>query len=134
MEQQKQLFSGRWRAVGVPAASELQLQVALVGHLRYRARPEVVHFHVSNGELLDRRIAAKRKALGVLPGVSDLVFVWRDGDQLKNLFLELKSSRGRMTPEQQAFCERARAAGAAYECVDSIDDALALLKAHGILR
>jgi hypothetical protein len=39
-----------------------------------------------------------------------------------------------MTPEQVVFCDRVIDAGADYHCVDNIDDALEILRAHGLLQ
>jgi hypothetical protein len=134
-EQTKDLFTRRWRQVKRPEPSELQLQISLIEHLKYRARPGVVYFHVPNGEERDKRVAAKLKAMGVLPGVSDLVFVWLDDSgHLHNLYLELKARKRTMSPEQLVFCDRVTDAGAQYAYVDNIDDALRLLRAHGLLR
>jgi hypothetical protein len=138
-QQQKDLFSKRWRQVKAPQPSELQLQISLVAHLRLCARRDVVFFHVPNGELRDQRTGAKLKAMGELPGVSDLVFVWNDHDSIvqpccRTLFLELKARKRPMSPEQIVFCDRVIDAGADYHCVDSIDEALELLRAHGILK
>lgn len=132
--QQRDLFSKRWRQVPAREPSELQIQISLVQHLQLRARRDVVYYHVSNGELLDKRTAAKRKAMGVLPGVSDLVFVWSDEGRLRNLYLELKARKRSMSPEQLVFCDRVTDAGADYHCVDSIDEALELLRSHGLLQ
>jgi hypothetical protein len=132
--QQKDLFSKRWRQVKAPQPSERQLQISLVQHLRLCARRDVVFFHVPNGELRDKRTAAKLKAMGELPGVADLVFVWCDDGVLRNLYLELKAHKRPMSPEQMVFCDRVIYAGADYHCVDSIDEALALLRAHGLLK
>jgi hypothetical protein len=133
--QQKDLFTKRWRQVKAWAPSELQIQIALIEHLKYRCRRDVVYFHVPNGELRDKRVAAKLKAMGALPGVADLVFVWSDGDgRVKNLYLELKARKRMMSPEQLVFCDRVTDVGAYYHCVDNIDEALGILDGYGILQ
>jgi hypothetical protein len=138
--QQKDLFTKRWRQVKAWAPSELQIQIALVEHLKYRCRRDVVYFHVPNGELRDKRTAAKLKAMGELPGVADLVFVWSERPAhgyvpvLQNLYLELKTPSGTMSPEQLLFRDRIIDAGGYYHCANSIDTALEILRAHGILK
>lgn len=132
--QQRDMFTKRWRQVPAWKPSELQIQISLVAQLRLICRRDVVYFHVPNGELRDKRTAAKLKAMGELPGVADLVFVWCDGGVLKNLYLELKARKRTMTPEQVVFCDRVIDAGADYHCVDNIDDALEILRAHGLLQ
>ena len=131
--QQKDLLTNRWRKVQAPVPLEHQLQIALIQHLKYRARPGVIYFHVPNGELRDKRAAAKLKAMGVLPGVADLVFVW-DDDGLRNLYLELKAKGRRQTLEQITFAEVIALAGASYRCTDNLDDALAILKSFNLLK
>lgn len=131
--QQKDLFTRRWRKVQRLDPSELQIQISLIENLKIRCRPGVTYFHVANGEERDPRVAAKLKAMGVLPGVADLVFVWFD-DGLKLLFLELKRRRAKLGPEQVAFADRMRAAGAIYDTADNIDAALDILRRHGILK
>lgn len=132
--QQKDLFSKRWRKIKRWEPSELQLQISLIDNLKYRCRPGVVYFHVANGEERDDRVAAKLKAMGVLPGVADLVFVWLGEARLQLLFLELKRRGAKLEPEQRTFADRIRAAGADYDMADNIDTALDILSRRGILK
>jgi len=133
--QQRDMFTKRWRRVRQVEPAEHQIQMSLIQHLKYRARPDVEYFHVPNGELRDKRAAAKLKAMGTRPGVADLVFVWydREAGALRNLFLELKAAGRRQSPEQKFFAERVRAAQASYEVADTIDEALAILHRHDLL-
>jgi hypothetical protein len=52
---------------------EYALQTALVQHLRLRARPDVLWFHVANQRKADARTGAILKRMGALAGVSDIV-------------------------------------------------------------
>jgi hypothetical protein len=131
-EYQRNLFTRRWRTVPELEPSEFQLQVALIEHCRWRAYENVEFFAVPNGEVRDKRVAAKLKAQGVLPGVSDLIFEWGPPPQV--LHLELKAKGRKPTKAQQQFGERALARGHMWECVDNLDDALALLGHLGILK
>lgn len=140
--QQKDLLTQRWRQVRAPDPKESQIQISLVAQLRFRCRKDVVYFHVPNGEERTDKIGAKLKAMGVLRGVSDLLFVWCDPDdtlkppathKLKMLFLELKRRGTEPTPEQYAFCEATRACGAFYDWADTIDGAINILKGYGLL-
>ena len=136
-QQQRDLFTKRWRRrmLKPPEPSEVQFQIALNEHLAWRKRPGVVHFHVPNGEERDKRVAAKLKAMGVLPGVADLVFVSIDGcGRLRVLFLELKAKGRKPTLVQREFAEAVRTAGAEYAVADNIDAALELLREHGIIK
>ena len=138
---QKDLLTNRWRKVQAPGPSEVQLQISVVQHLRWRCREGVTYLHVPNGELRDKRTAAKLKAMGVLPGVADLILIW--GELISTpylevtprlLFLELKVRGGKLSPEQSEFRDVMRKCGAAFEIADNIDDAIAILDRYGILK
>jgi hypothetical protein len=140
-EQQKHLFTGRWRNVRMPVPKEHQLQIDFVALMKWALRPDVMMFHVPNGELRDKVAAAKLKAMGVLPGVSDLVFMWEqprigcpDTRHFRALFLELKRSGGKLTAEQAAFGLAMRSMGADFAFVSSIDEAVEAVKLRGLLR
>src|SRR6516164_8341869 len=134
-EQQRHLFTGRWRTVSVSTPKEHELQIQFVTLMKWALRPNVIMFHVPNGEVRDKRAAAKLRAMGVLPGVSDLVFMWRDEEDqracpcgFRILFLELKRGGGKLTTEQAAFGLQGRTMGADFEVASSIDEALAAVK------
>jgi hypothetical protein len=106
------------------------LQCRLIQILREFARPDVVYFHVPNGDLRDRATAAKLFHMGVRPGVSDLVFIV-DG---RCHFLELKEGKGRMSNEQTVFMEDAERAGASYHCATGFNEAIAAINEIGACR
>ena len=88
-----------------------------------------------------KREAAKLRAMGVRPGVSDLVFCWSkpllgwpDGKQFRALFLELKRAGGKLTAEQAAFGLAMRTLGADFEVASSIDEAIAAVGMRGLIR
>jgi hypothetical protein len=128
---QRHLFTRRWRAVQPRAPSEFQIQVALIARLRLQCRPNILYFHCPNGELRDKRAAAKLKAMGVLPGVADLQFIFPVAQP--NLFLELKARRRKLSSDQDAFRSRVRSAGHHYEMADNIDDAVRILVKYNVL-
>jgi VRR-NUC domain len=130
---QKDLFTRRYRQVQAPQPSEVQIQISLIARLRLQARKDVLYWHTPNGELRDKRAAAKLKAMGVLPGVSDLVFVWTENERLKILFLELKAPRRTLSEDQIAFGLAALQVGCVFECADNVDDAVSILQKHQIL-
>lgn len=99
--------------------------------LRYAARGDVIWFHVPNGEHRNPLTGARLKSLGVRAGVADLAFVLPGGQAA---FLELKRARGRMSAAQGAFADACRTAGALHAVVDTIDDAIATLRAWGALK
>lgn len=98
-------------------ARELGLHKFTAQYLRLAALPDVLWFHVPNGEARSAATGAKLKAMGVMPGVSDFI-VMAIGQVL---FLELKGSKGRLSDSQKAFRERALAAGAIYAVADTPD-------------
>jgi len=134
---QKNLFTKRWQKVKKPEPSELQIQIALIQRLGYMALPNAVYFHVPNGELRDKRAAAKLKAMGELPGVSDLVFLYnRIGEhppRLRVLCLELKAKGRAASNEQRYFGNRVLRLGADFEVADTIDLAVEALEKHGVI-
>jgi hypothetical protein len=132
--QQKDMFTKRWRRVQALDPKESQIQISLIAELKIRIRPGVMYFHVPNGEERNKSIAAKLKAMGTLPGVADLIFIWCDHARIKILFLELKRRNKPLSPEQYAFCLKIREAGALYDMADSVAGAIEILQHHGLLR
>jgi hypothetical protein len=128
---QRDMFTRRYRRVRAQP-SEFQIQVAVIRHLRLRGRPDITCWHTPNGELRDRRHAAKLKAMGTLPGVADLIFVFPNAAPL--LCLELKAPGRKLTPAQKAFAYRMRASGHNHECADSIDAALGILNQYRVFK
>jgi VRR-NUC domain len=134
-EQQKDLFTGRWRSVPIATPKEHALQIQLVSMLRWCLRPDVIFFHCPNGGLREnKREAAKLRAMGVLPGVSDLMFFWRLVNSFRALFLELKRPGGNLSTEQAAFGLAMRTMGADFEVAGSIDEAIAAVGMRGLIR
>jgi hypothetical protein len=140
---QRDLFTSRWRKVLERDPLEDEIQQTLIKHLQLRCRPDVIYFHVPNGGYRHKYTGALLKALGVIPGVPDLMFVWPQLVSVAGLphvqimprvlGLELKTRTGKLTAAQIAFAARMRRAGAIYETANTIDDALAILKQYGIL-
>lgn len=109
--------------------SELQIQIAVVQHLRQRGVPGLIYWHSPNGGLRDKREAAKLKAMGVRPGVSDLILFHRG----KLFCLELKAKRGRASPEQLQFIADIDREGALTALVEGLDAAIATLESWDLL-
>jgi hypothetical protein len=130
-EQQKDLMTGRWRKIRGPNPLEYQLQISVIQQIRWRCRRrDVTCFHSPNGEVRDKRTAAKLKAMGVLPGVSDLIILF--GWQV--LFLELKSRGRKLTDEQKWFAKQVvDVHGHCFESADNIDDAVLILQRYQII-
>jgi hypothetical protein len=67
-------------------------------------------FAIPNGGLRDKVQAAKLKAEGVKPGVSDIMWPVPVGSY-HGLFIELKNANGRASPEQLEFINAVRSYG-----------------------
>ena len=140
---QRNLFTRRWRDAENASIKETALQIQLVTMLRWCLRPDVLFWHTPNGEVRDPRTAAKLKAMGTLPGVPDLQFHWSEiikplrGADIKVrrvLHLELKVGTRPQTEGQAAFALAVKLMGDDYEIARTIDEAIAILTAHGLLR
>ena len=131
---QKDMWTRRYRRVKAPEPSETQIHIAVVEHCRRLIKPDVLFFHCPNGEHRNKRTAAKLKAMGVLPGVADLIFIraapWSFDCTPDILFLELKRKGQKQSDNQLAFEPRAKACGAQYRVADSVDAAIDILE-HG---
>ena len=99
----------------------VQLFMLAYPNLRWRAIP--------NGEYRSKRTAGRLKAMGVQPGVADLHITLPGG---LTGWIELKSERGRQSPEQREFEQAERGAGAMYNVCRSLDNVQKTLKAWGI--
>ena len=131
---QKDLFTKQFRKVRAPEPREFQIQIALIQRLGYMAMPDCVYFHIPNGELRDKSVAKKLKAMGELAGVLDLQFLYQSPTgRLCVLFLELKTRKGELTDQQSDFMRRVARLGCATETANSIDEAVVILERYGIL-
>ena len=105
--------------------TEAQIQKAVFGHIRNRAAPGVIAWHVNNGP------EARRKS-GFLAGVPDVSIV-----KGREFFaLELKTEKGVISDEQERIVRELNEAlgpGKAY-IARGLDDALAWLEVQGIIR
>ena len=113
----------------MPASTEFEIHKALVKHLRVRARPDVVWFHVPNAPR-NKIQGARLKQMGMLAGAPDLIFL----HQGRAFALELKAKKGHPSPSQRIFGIRWLAAGGNYCLENSLDGALSYLEHWGIIR
>ena len=133
MTQQRDLFTRRWRRPRVVPAMEFQTQISLIDRLKLQCNPAVVYWHTPNGEERDKRTAAKLRAMGVLPGVADLQFIWLGDRSPRVLFLELKRAGEKQSDDQIWFEKLVRERGCDYEVATGIDEAVKVLQRYGIL-
>src|SRR6516164_2646750 len=102
--------------------NESDIQIAVWQHLQRRAVPGLVGFHPANGGKRSIQWATKLQRMGVVPGVSDLIFQPRYA-------LELKTESGRLTEAQEAFLEAVEASGGKADVAYGLNDALKKLRA-----
>ena len=110
---------------------EADLQRAVVRALRF-ALPRTAILHHCANEVTDAEPrGAKRQAIlvgmGVHAGFTDLMILCEG----RVLFLELKSPKGRLRPNQETFRDAVIAQGFGWALVRSLDDALGALADHG---
>ena len=109
---------------------EQQIQKAVLGHLAWRALPDLWWCHYPAGGWRSPIEAAILQSLGVVAGVPDLLLVHRG--QLYGL--ELKAEAGRLTDVQLDVHAKMKQAGAVVATAYGVDAALAQLAAWGLLR
>lgn len=110
---------------------EADLQRAVVQALRIALPRTAIIHHCANEVTEAGPRGAKRQAIlvgmGVHAGFADLMVICEG----RILFLELKSPKGRLRPEQEAFRDAVKAQRFGWVLVRSIDDALGALADHG---
>lgn len=111
--------------------SELSLHISIVAWLRQMAVPGLVYWHTPNGELRNKRTAAKIKAMGCRPGIPDLVFILPDG---RTAFLELKMPGGSLSPAQRDFRTAVEALGCPYAMARTIEQAVQIIIGWGCIQ
>jgi hypothetical protein len=109
---------------------EQQIHKAVVAHLRARSEPRVFFWHTPNGGKRGIVEAKIFKALGVIAGVPDLIIL-KAGEMYA---LELKASKGRVTPAQRLVLDRLIECGSHVAVATSLDEALITLECWGILK
>ena len=111
--------------------TEEEIHKAVVTQLRARSHPDAVWFHVPNGSKASPQYRRKLAALGLRPGVSDLICLHN-----KEAFaLELKrNERGKVSENQNAFLSNWREAGGHGVVAEGLDEAIACLEAWNILQ
>jgi hypothetical protein len=109
---------------------EQAIQRAVFQHLNARSMPGVFAFHCPNGGKRSRIEGAIFKSLGVKAGVPDVIIFYRS-----QIFgLELKATKGRLTPIQRQTLNDMEVAGARTAIAHSLDEALVTLEFWGVLR
>lgn len=111
---------------------EHQIQSACVRWFAYQ-HPELkgLLFAVPNGGARNKATAGKLKAEGVVAGVSDLILLvpqwfttWRgqQGCLYAGLCIEMKTAKGRQSPDQKEWQSKVESYGYKYAVCHSLDE------------
>ena len=112
----------------VSSEEENQRLVVSWSRLAANITPELsLLFHIPNQRMCKVALAVRLKALGVKAGVPDLFLPVPRG-KYHGLFIEMKSAKGSMSPEQKVFCCQAIKQGYAYICCKSGKDGIQTLQ------
>ena len=110
---------------------EADLQRSVVTALKFALPKTAIIHHCANEVTEPGPRGARRQAIlvgmGVHPGFADLMVLCDS----RVLFLELKSLKGRLSPNQEAFRDTVLAQGFGWALVRSVDDALGALADNG---
>lgn len=87
-------------------------------------------FAVPNGGWRSEATAARLKREGVVAGVADLLLLAPGADGAHALCVEMKTDKGRQSPEQMDWQRRVTARGYRYVVCRSLDDFAAAIADH----
>ena len=105
--------------------SEDYLQKCIIKAISVLA-PNVFVAHIPNGGSRAKQEAINLKAAGVKRGVPDLVLVLSSGQVA---FIEVKTPKGKLSPEQDAFGNMCVLRGTKWACIRNIDEVKTTLEA-----
>lgn len=113
-----------------PRRDEERLQKSCVNWFRLQYPGlSLLLFHPANGERRDAITGAKLKAMGVVPGVADLILLEpRHG--YGALCIELKTAKGKLSPNQNDWGDAVTCAGNKYVVVRSLDEFMKVVKQY----
>lgn len=110
---------------------EDQLQTTLADWLHI-VSPACLWWHTPNGGWRSKREAARFKKMGVLSGVPDLVFVGMP--KCRIAFIELKTAKGRLSDNQQAFIDRCAALSVSVHVIATDDTSRLITEVNRLLK
>ena len=107
-----------------PEAAE---QIVVVRMVRLSLIAPAQCWWVPNGQNLSKAAAGKSKAMGLLPGVSDLHFAWRDAGYG---VIEMKrpDGTGSLSDDQKTYRNAMQAMGHRWAQAKSVDEVFAILE------
>ena len=103
--------------------AEAQLSRTLFEWLQI-AKPRCIYTAVPNGGHRNVIEAANFKRQGVIAGAGDWVFTW----DLGSGWIELKTDKGKLNANQEAFRDTCQRLGVKYEVARSLEDAIGILR------
>lgn len=108
----------------------LQMAVAKFLALQY---PDLLWWHTPNGGKRNAREAGRLKAMGVRPGVADLLFIWKlSGNFIDSGAIELKAGKNALQESQKDFQEKWIGIGGHYALCRSLDEVMGALESWGV--
>lgn len=110
-------------------SSETYLQKCIITAIA-RLAPKVYVAHIPNGGSRNKLEAVRLKAAGVKRGVPDLLVILSNGQVA---FIEVKTAKGKMLPEQEDFANMCILRGTLWAMVNDLDQVKPLLEAWGEL-
>lgn len=111
---------------------ESNTQVAIVRYLRSALPASYRVISIPNGRFkADPATIGRLKREGLTPGAPDLLILRNDG-----WFgaMEVKTDKGRLSPEQVEWADWQGSSGSSYAVVRSLEDAQETARSRGILR
>jgi hypothetical protein len=110
---------------------EVLLQIKAVYELRKVLRDGWQIIHSPNEECQSARAVSKQLAMGMLPGVADLILISPKG---QIFFLEFKRLDGSLSGEQEAFMHWAIRCGIPHRVCRTVEEALDAFKQFGAMK
>jgi VRR-NUC domain len=107
---------------------EAQLSATLKEYLE-AAKPRCIYAAVPNGGSRSMIEAVNLKRQGVIAGAGDWVFTWDFGSG----WIELKTEKGMLNSNQEAFRDSCQRLGVKYEVARSLEECIAVLKSWNLL-
>ena len=91
-------------------------------------------FAVPNGGARSKATAGKLKAEGVVAGVSDLIllvpFIQECVQYFNGLCIEMKTAKGRQSPDQKEWEDKVRGQGYEYKVIRSLDEFIEVVDSY----
>lgn len=110
---------------------EAAIQRAIVEHVKFRATPGTLCLAIKNEGKRSAALGLEYKRQGMRPGAPDLLILVPGRAALG---LELKTAKGKLSPEQKQFALDWEAAGGVYVPAYGLSEALETLEIHGAIK